>query len=75
MKPMNKKNYENVKTVKTNYRKLENFLYLFGIAPLKTAKDWDGSTYWEYEDTPQLQLAVAGFRQIDDGLKKLNNHE
>ena len=71
---MDKKKYENVKTVKTNYRKLENFLYVMGISPLNTAKDWDGSTYWEYEDTPQVRLAVRAFRDLSDGLEQLKEH-
>lgn len=74
MNAQNKKKYENVKLVKTYYRKLENFLYLLGISPLNTAKDWEGSTYWEYEDTPQLRFAVEGFRNLEEGLKKMNEH-
>ena len=72
---MNVRNIENVKTVKTTHRKLENFLYLMGIAPLQTGKDWDGSTYWMYEDTPQLRMLVSGFRDMEMKLKQLNSHE
>ena len=52
---------EEQNTVKTNFRKLENFLYLMGIAPMNTFKDWDGATAWEYEDTAELRLAVQTF--------------
>lgn len=71
---MNSK-YENVKTVKTTYRKLENFLYLMGISCLRTYKDWDGSTVWEYEDTPQLRMLAAGFKDMEVKLKQLNTPE
>lgn len=67
--------FENVKTVKTTYRKLENFLFLMGIAPIETGKDWDGSTYWMYEDTPQLRLLAEGFKDIESRYKALNSHE
>lgn len=59
------------KTVKTTYRKLENFLYLMGIAPVKTVKEWDGSTAWEYEDTAELRLAVQTFKELDAQLKAM----
>jgi len=51
----------NQNTVKTTYRKLENFLYLMGIAPMNTFKDWDGATAWEYEDTEELRLLLLNF--------------
>lgn len=59
------------KTLKTTHRKLENFLYLMGIAPLQTGKDWDGSTYWIYEDTPEVRLATRMFRELEAQLKEL----
>ena len=70
---MNMRNIENVKTVKTTYRKLENFLYIMGISYLQTGKDWDGSTYWIYEDTPQLRMLAAGLKEMEAKLKLLNN--
>lgn len=72
MKVRNMKKYENVKTVKTSFRKLENFLYLFGIAPLNTTKNWDGATVWEFEDTPQLRFAVEKFKEIEMTLRQMN---
>lgn len=59
------------KTLKTTYRKLENFLYLIGISYIHTGKDWDGSTYWEYEDTPELRLAVNMFKELEAQLKEM----
>lgn len=69
-----KKMYDGVKTLRTTYRKLENFLYLIGIGYLESGKDWDGSTYWVYEDTPQLRLAVETFKELERKLKALNEH-
>ena len=62
---------EDQNTVKTNFRKLENFLYLMGIAPMNTFKDWDGATAWEYEDTAELRLAVQTFKDLNAQLKAL----
>lgn len=59
------------KTIKTTYRKLENFLYLMGIAPLQTVKEWDGSTAWEYEDTAELRLATKTFKELEAQLKTI----
>ena len=59
------------KTLKTTYRKLENFLYLIGIAPTRTYKDWDGSTAWEYIDTPEVRLATKMFKELEAQLKEL----
>lgn len=67
--------FENVKTVRTTYRKLENFLYAMGISAVETGKEWDGSTYWVYEDTPQLRFLAESFKSIEAGLKQLNTHE
>ena len=69
---MNKKNYENIKTVRTTHRKLENFLYLMGIMYIETGKDWDGSTYWLYEDTPQLRYLAESFKEIERKYRMLN---
>lgn len=59
------------KTLKTTHRKLENFLYLMSITPLQTGKDWDGSTYWVYADTPEVRLATRMFRDLEIQLKEI----
>ena len=59
------KKYENVKTIKTTNRKLENFLYLLDIVPLYSTKEWDGSTAWVYEDTPELRQLAEEFTDLN----------
>lgn len=59
------------KTLTTTYRKLENFLYTVGIEPLRSVKQWDGSTAWEYEDTAELRLAVKTFKELEAQVKAL----
>lgn len=59
------------KTIKTTSRKLENYLYLMGIPPLRTFKEWDGMTVWEYEDTAEFRLAVKNFQDLCMQLKAM----
>jgi len=59
------------KTLKTTYRKLENFLYSMGISAVESGKEWDGSTYWVYEDTPELRLIASTFKTLEAQLKEL----
>ena len=71
---MNNNRFSGVKTVKTTYRRLESLLYTMGISYIETGKDWDGSTYWIYEDTPQVRVIAEGLKQIEAKLKLLNQH-
>ena len=64
-------NDQNTAIVTTTYRRLENFLYLMNIAPLRTYKAWDGSTAWDYEDTPELRLATSTFKELEAQLKAM----
>ena len=61
----------NQKTVKTTYRRLENILYTMGISYIETGKDWDGSTYWIYEDTAEVRLIATALKDIEVKLKTL----
>lgn len=70
---MNKKIYENVKTLRTTNRRLENFLYVLGVMPLYHEKEWDGSTVWVYEDTPELRSLVKDFQNANERRKRMLN--
>lgn len=59
------------KTITTTYRKLENFLYAIGIQALRSFKEWDGSTVWEYEDTPELRIATEAFKKLEADMRAL----
>ena len=72
---MGNKMYENVKTIRTTYRRLENLLYLLGIRPLEQGKEWDGSIYWVFEDTPQVRLVAKTLKELEANLRQLNMHE
>lgn len=61
----------NQKTVKTTYRRLESLLYTMGISYIETGKDWDGSTYWIYEDTAEVRLIAAALKDMEAKLKTL----
>lgn len=63
--------YENVKKLKTTNRKLENFLYLMDILPLYSEKEWDGSTAWFYEDTPELRQLAREFQDVNSRKKRI----
>lgn len=72
---MQNNRYENVKTVKTTYRRLETLLYMMGIRPLQEGREWDGSKCWIYEDTPQVRLVAQSLNELEANLKALNTHE
>ena len=55
----------NQKTIKTTNRKFENFLYMLDILPLYTEKEWDGSTAWFYEDTPEIRQLAKDFTDLN----------
>lgn len=59
------------KTLTTTYRRLENVLYIMGITPLKTGKEWDGSTYWVYADTPEVRLIASTLKTLEAQIKEL----
>ena len=59
------------KTIKTTSRKLENYLYLMGVSPLRMFKEWDGMTVWEYEDTAEFRLIVDNFQDLHIQLKAM----
>ena len=61
----------NRKTITTSYRRLENLLYLMGIHPVNSFKEWDGSTVWEYIDTPGVRLVTATLKDLEATLKEL----
>lgn len=63
--------YENVKKLKTTNRKLENFLYLMDVLPLYSEKEWDGSTAWFYEDTPELRQLAREFQDVNSRKKRI----
>ena len=64
-------NMDEKKTVTTSYRRLENVLYALGYTALRSFKDWDGSTIWEYEDTPELRLIAETLKELDAKLKAI----
>ena len=41
------------------------------IAAVESGKEWDGSTYWVYEDTPELRLIASTFKTLEAQLKEL----
>ena len=59
------------KTISTTYRRLENILYLMGINPVRSFKAWDGSTVWEYEDTPEVRLIASTLKDLEAKLKEM----
>ena len=61
----------NHKTIKTSYRRLENLLYSMGIKAISTSTDWDGSTVWEYPDTPEVRLVAASLKDLEAQLKAM----
>ena len=59
------------KTITTTNRRLENYLYVLGINPIRMYKSWDMMTVWEYEDTPQLRELTAEFLMYQSRRKAL----
>lgn len=59
------------KTLRTTYRRFENYLYFMGFLPVRSYKSWDYSTVWEYEDTPELRKAAEGFPEYNERIKAM----
>lgn len=63
------------KTITTTYRRLENVLYAMGFPPQRSFKQWDGSTVWEYEDTPEIRLIAETVRELNAKLEEMRQVE